>query len=449
MSKRGKKRRPTPPLPRVRRDRLNFKDLGLAFDLTTPAPETCLGLTRVGDASFEIRLAPPLPKIYGTSSVISVTHLQSRRTDTRIVVLPHTDAKCLVADCYLEFPTHVSKLSSDSGSVEVVFLQLQNEQRRGDVNVPIYRPKFNYGLGFLDRYKALHFVPPDLTGPIDLSKVPQGSVITQKPSGGITSSRVPKLLGFYPGKDTMNNWKAANMRFGQQSEIKAIIQYLDNHSNYVFHEVGFISSQNAGILDGAQCDGLIEDLDKNVKFPLEIKCSQSNCLFEPAHMAQCIWEMGCGFPFIDLVRYCERQVKSADGTTWEMHYECKEIRLYRDLKVEQKISELVAASKKNPNLLETPEYVEMRQHLTQLAQQANASATNLTVDIKLMHQLEEYKQHILDIQEEENVTLDPILDRLEKRQARIFAAVQEEDTDVCRKEASDQIRELCDLLQMK
>lgn len=459
MSKRGKKRTKavnSEELTRVRRDRLHFKPLDLAIDFSTPAPETVIGVSRVGDSwnndnvSFEIRLVPPLPKIYGTSSILSLTHLQSRRTDTRIVVLPHTDAKCLTAGSYLEFPTHVAKLSPDSGSVEVVYLNLQNEQMRGDMDVPIYRPKFNFGLGFFaahfpNRYEALHFFPPDHKGPMDLSQVPQGSLITQKPSGGITSSRVAKLLGFYPGKDVINGWKAVGIRFGQQSEVKAIMQYLNHHPNYKFKEVGFLSSENSGILDGAQCDGLVEDTETKTVFPIEFKASRFNCNFEASHMAQCIWEMGCGFPHIDLIRYCERQVKTSEGL-WETLYECKEIRLYRDLKVEQKITELVSAAKNNAKLLDTPDYVDMRQHLTDLADQANRSATNLPVDPKWIQELEAYKEHTLDIQDAENVTLHPILDRIEKRQARIFAAVQEEDASKVRLETLEQIRDFCDLL---
>lgn len=463
MSKRGKKKRaispPPPPVLRLRRFRV--VESGLAFDFTTPSPDSVIGITARGSLELEIRFDPPLEKIFGSSSTLSVTHLQSRRNDTRITVLPHTDHKRITENVYFEFVTHTVKFR-DANSIELMYLILENNQMRGDTDVPVWLPKFNLSLGFFEhhfpgRYKGLPFFPSDnKEGGVDLSRVPQGSMILHKPSGGITSSRVPHLLGYYATEEeekyeSFTGWKAVSIRFGRQAEAKAILMYLKKHTGRIFHEIGFLSSEHAGILDGAQCDGLIEE--DTAKTPIEFKASRFNCNFEGAYMAQCIWEMGCGFPYIDLIRYCERQAKNAETGLWEPKHECKEIRLYRDLQTEQKVIQMCQASQEAKRrshsefyrLVNTHPYVEMRKHLDSLAVQANHHAQDIPVDVSLLDSLQEYKESVMAVQDEDNVVIDPLLDRIEKRQALIFCAYQEQRMPV--KEICEQIEDYSQFLR--
>lgn len=464
MGGRGKKRptREPEPEPRLRRVRVNAS--GLAFDLTTPSPDTMLGVTVSHDRGdilhVELCFSPPLEKIYGSSTVLSVTHLQSRRTDTRISILPHTDDKRVTEKIFLEFVTHVARMT-DPSRVGLVYLDLENVQMRGDTDVPVWKPRFNLGLGFYEqlfpgRYRGLPFFPPDTQGPVDLALVPQGRMITHKPSGGITGRKVPNLLGYYASEEgdpfeAPTGWKAVSVRFGRQTEAIATLMYLKKHPERTFQEIGFLSSEHGGILDGAQCDGVVEEDD--VRFAIEFKASRFNCRFEGSYIAQCIWEMGCGFPSVDLVRYCERQVR--EGSCWEMRRECREIRFYRDLDTEQKVIALVqkaAAVKRKSHkeffhLINTPPYVEMRKHLDNLAEQANEHAEDIPVDDSLIESLQEYQKNALVEQDLDNVVMDPLLDRIEKRQAVIFSALQE--NRLPSKEICEQIHDYTDMLKPK
>lgn len=462
MSKRAKKRTRAAPVPRVRRDRVILN--GLAFDFTTPSPESTIGVSICGNPKsdllpMEIRFSPPLEKIYAASSTLAVMHIESKRTDTFLTILPHTEHKRLTKERYFEFATHVCKMDTETVSVvEVMYVTLNNEQLRGDVPTPIWRPSFNLGLGFHERYECLPFFPPDtpLTEPVDLSQVPQntGYPVTHKPAGGITSSRVPKLLGFYPGKDSFSGWRSAAVRFGRMSEEKAILMYLKQHPDYTYRETGFRSLENAGILDGAMSDGIITIEESGETFPIELKASRANCNFEAAHLAQCIWEMATGFPFIDLVRYCERQVRNAQGQ-WETGYECKEIRLYRHPETERTIIELCQRAHslqyKDPAKFdqltqESEEFCKIRKQLEELATQANKDAKIIPVDVTVLQELEAYKQHVMDTQDIDNQVAHPLLDRIEKRQARIFAAFQEADAQTITKEVCEQLKDYTDLL---
>ncbi len=461
MKTRGKKRlkAPEPVVTRVRRDRVLLN--GLAYDFTTPSPDTSIGVgmgnTRPDADVFpiEVRFDPPLEKVFAASSTLAIVHLESKRRDTMLTILPHTEDKRLVQSSYFEFVTHTCKV--DEAGVHVLYFTITNEQLRGDCPVPIWRPNFNLGLGFEPRYKSLPFFPPDtpLSQAVDLSQIPQntGYPLSHKPAGGVSSSRVPKLLGFYPGPDApFNGWRSAAVRFGRMSESKSILMYLAHHQDYTYSETGFRSLENGGLLDGAMCDGIVTG-PSGETFPLEIKASRTNCNFEAAHVAQVIWQLACGYSFADLVRYCERQVKDANGL-WKTHYECKEIRLYRHPGTEKTIIELCQQShalqykdfKAFDALVQTPPYVEMRKQLEALTEQANKDAKTIPVDESILERLEQYKSDTLATQNIDNQVSHPLLDRIENRQARIFAAFQEADAETVRKEVREQLRDYTEML---
>ena len=459
MSRRGKKRTkavaPTHS-SRIRRDRVIVN--GLAFDFTTPSPDSKIGISICGNPKsdtlpVEVRFDPPLEKIYAGSSTLSIMHLESKRTDTRLTILPHTDDKRLTKERYFEFVTHVCKMDTETvGLVQILYVTLENEQLRGDNPTPIWRPAFNLSLGFFERYQGLPFFPPDtpLDEAVDLSQIPQNSgyPITHKPAGGITSSRVPKLLGFYPGPDNFNGWRSAAIRFGRISEAKAALTYLNHHEDYIFKETGFISLENGGILDGAMCDGLITSAAGD-QFPVEFKASRSNCNFEAAHLCQVVWQMATGFPYADLVRYCERQIKDPRTNTWCTSYECREIRLYRHPETETRIIQLCQqahGSKQLDQLTQTEPYVQMRQQLENLAAQANKDAKIVPVDKELLDRLAQYKEDVMSTQNMDNVTAHPLMDRIEQRQSRIFAAFYDDDKDALVKECCEQIRDYTEFL---
>lgn len=458
MSKRGKKRvervveqvERVEPIGSTHRTRVTL--YGLAFDFTTPSPDTHMGVTFLGNPQnteslpLEIRFLPPLEKIYGTSSYISVTHLESMRRDTVIVVLPHTDDKQVSGD-FFEFPTHAVSVKMDR-----LYLTLENVQMRGDVSVPIWQPLFNLGLGFFDkkRYQALPFLDPMRGGEeeVNLSQVPQSlPLYNYKPTGGITSSQVAKLLGYYPGgkQETFTGWKSVAVRFGRLAEAKVLLLYLKHHPERTFRQIGFTSLEHGRTeLDGAQCDGIIDG-----EYPIEFKASRFNCNFEASYFAQCIWEMACGYPHIDLVRYCERQGKTPQGT-WATVYECKEIRVYRHLPLEKQVIELAHAAKQVRNndaeftkLMETEPYKQIRAQLDALAVEANKTATDIPADPELIKTIDEYKKRVLEVQGADNLTQHPHMARIESRQARIFSALQEERKEELVKEVCDQIKDLC------
>lgn len=431
---------------------------GLAFDFTTPSPDTKFGITLIGQVdeerrNYEIRFDPPLEKIYGGSSHFSVTHIESKRKDTVITVLPKTEDKMLQGD-FMIFPTHVIK-SNAQGALLLIYLTIVNNQMRGDINVPIWNPHFNlqWCLNRLldNRYQALDFFDPEFKGgPVDVSKIPQGSFIANKTSYGLTSSRTGKLLGYFPGTSDFSGWKAVSMRIGRLYEPIIAATYLKHHSDYKFKEIGFTSLEEGSDADGAQIDGLI-----NGEFAVEFKSSKFNCDFEPNYISQCIMEMACGFPHVDLVKFCEKQVKTSGTNIWTTTFECKEIRLYRNKDLEKELIGLckqsMAIQRANPSkfeaLMQTEPYVKMRATLESLATECNQKAKQIPVDLKLIEDIKRYKQNTLDIQMEDSITLDPIIDRIEKRQARIFAAFQEENKEGFVKETMEQIQDYSELVK--
>ena len=428
----------------LRRDRIIIE--GLAFDFTTPSPDCHFSILK----GYEVRFDPPLDKIYAIHSTISCTHLESKRKDVVLVVLHKIDHKKQITYGfnldYIQFPTHTVKITQ--GKVDQMFFQLIDVQSRGDVNVPIYNPDINYGIGlfqdlFKDRYEALSFYPPNVDlGPINFSQIPQNCAIPKPYSGGISSSGASKRIGYYQQdeKQVINGWKSVSMRFGKLCEPLIVALYLSHHSEYKFREIGYISNQ----VDCAQPDGVIIDTLTNTIFAIEIKASKFNCKFEGSFIAQCMWQMYVGeYPYIDLIRFCEKQVKM--GELWTTIPECKEIRIQRDLEKEAELIQL--CRKSNKDTINTKPYVDFRKYLDDMATKANQDAQDIPIQDTIIQQIREYKSQLMSNMEHELCTIHPVIDRIEKRQARMFALYQEENKDEFRKEACDQLRDYSEILK--
>ena len=460
----------------------------LAFDFTSPSATTKFGLSSDSideeRRNYEILFNPPLEKIYASSSYLTVTHIPSKRMDTRICILPCTEDKKMESN-HLIFVTHYVTLDDQLNHCVSLHLSITNNQMRGDTDVPIWNPVFRFEW-FCNRetggrYKALG-IPISGGKFFDTSKFPQGSAIIGKGTGGISSNRTGKLVGFYleesaptGGGVTFTGWRAVTVRFGRISEIVGVLMYLKHHPDRVFSEAGYMSIGDT--LDGSQVDGIIstklavgaeisdftsvpgvpgaEGQGPEVVSAIELKSSRSNCDFEASHISQCIGEMACGFSHIDLVRYCECPVKEPGKNVWSTKYECKEIRIHQNQEIEDELLKLCRQSapllksnyKAFVELMQTPPYQKMRSYLEHMAKECNERAVQIPVDLELLDRLKKYKESVLNVQFDDSLTIDPVMDRIEKRQARIFAAFQEEDKLEIIRESMDQIQDYAELVK--
>jgi len=457
----------------------------LAFDFTTPSPVTKFGLSSdsTGDDSrnYSIVFTPPLDRLSASSSYLTVTHLESKRMDTRICILPTTEDKKLEGT-WFTFVTHYVELDAQLNACIGAQLSLTNCQLRGDIATPIWLPSFRLEW-FCERELGKgSYVPIDINASIvpngggtDVSKQLQGSgAVLSKGIGGITSSRTGKLIGYHQDggqKEVFNGWKAASVRFGKVHEPIAMLMYMKNHPDRIFTEAGYMSIGDT--VNGAMVDGVVSDTAKPVSDTtapgvpsalseplivhgaIEFKCSRSNCNFEPFHISQCIWEMACGFPYVDLVRYAEIPTKQPGTNIWNIQYECKEIRIYHNQELEDELIKLCKQSApllksnyaKFTELMQTAPYQKMRSYLENMAKECNERALSVPVDTDLLKRLEAYKENVIKIQFDDSLTVHPIMDRIEKRQARIFAAFQEADKRDFVQEAMAQVQDYAELVK--
>ena len=97
-------------------------------------------------------------------------------------------------------------------------------------------------------------------------------------------------------------------------------------------------------------------------------------------------------------------------------------------------------------LVQTAPYTEMRKQLEALTEQANKDAKMIPVDEAILERLEAYKAETLATQNIDNQVAHPLLERIENRQARIFAAFQEGDAQSLRAEVREQLRDYTEML---
>jgi hypothetical protein len=408
-----------------------FDKNSIKFDFTQLQQETQIGIINTGFDAYEFNFSPSI----SSSFKLKISDLNSKTSDCTLTI-PSEEKKLIGG--YLQTAVCVCKLDTNE-RITHLYLKLENVQMNGNITTPIWHPKFRLGL-FLakklikNEYTPLDFVPTDNLKEFDLSLVPQDNPIPLKPHGGMTGSKIAKVIGYYPGPEgAFTGWKAVAVTFGRLNEFMVLMQYLKSHPSYSAKEIGWIGLRQDSN-DGCQPDAIIFDQDRN-SFPLEIKCSRSNCLFEGSHMAQCVWEMACNkSPYMDLVKYCERSINT-QGNVWKKHRECREIRIYRNEELETELLKRVL----NPELVKK---------FDALAEECNKSAIAIPVDDGIIDQIQEYKDlHLGKKEEGKEEGGDSILDRIEKRQNRIFRAFQEDQKDQLINEIFEQVNDFGEMIK--
>lgn len=413
----------------VRFRRLRVVHGDLAFDLTTSDPHVDLGIEHVAGTNerrhFQVRFQPSMSREHAAQSYLNIVQLTTKRCDSQLVILPHTNEKYVEKVTpehnYLVFPTHAAKL--DNLLIESLFLVICNVQLQGDVDTPIYNVEFRPPEH--ERFIELPYMPPvAIPGlAIDGTRWPPGNPLPFR-AHKFTSSRIPRHLGFYGKDENITGWRAAAIRFGVQNEITGIFLYLDHFLERVYEQTGYHECE----FGGAKPDGLVTDETTTIVVPdypdldptkgiLEVKASRTSTQFMASDFAQCVWElMACNRAWGDIVRYCETQKRNPVSGLWETVHLWRCVRLYRSKKLEEDIREIVH------NGLDA---TEMRAHLEKVAHDANTLHSSvIEANPEVLEELGAYKRNYYAQHKRDVPTLDPILERIEKRQALVFEAFQ-------------------------
>lgn len=354
-----------------------------------PHVKSRVGVSVTGFDAYEISFMPPT----SDCAVMHIINNKSNLVDSSIRVIPD-DAK----DTYCV--THAFERSGSM--ISKIFIKLENCQLRGDSDTAIWKPTLRLGPFWMEKklknYISLSNIDTS-GGTVDVSQVFPGSPFPLKMNGGITGSKLGKLLQLFTN-DNFGGWRGANMAFGRMYEAIGIACYLQHFPDRTGREVGFLSI-------GDTVDGNVPDLLVDGCIPLEIKCSRSNCKFEVYHVVQCIWDCACGYSYTDLVKYCERSEKVSGSNVWKQIRECKVTRVTRDEPLEKLILQYVKYQEVNLKLI--------IDQLTIIANNCNTNAISIPVDETLMAELQKYRHEIT------NVVEDSIIERLEKRHKLIIA----------------------------
>ena len=449
---------------------VTFKNV--KFDFTQLHKETEVGLINTGFDAYEFTFTPPVAEQFK----LKVSDLVSKTSDC-VLKIPNWQECNMIQEAFVETATYVCKVNKERAVVGL-YLKLENVQMNGNIETPIWHPRFRLGLFLADklldtsrrlgadslsekgrmggtggtggmggmggmgekggmgetssRYTPLHFTPLS-SSELDLSLIPQDNPIPLKPNGGMTGSKIAKCIGYYPGPETaFTGWKAVAVTFGRLNEFMVLMQYLKHHPDYSAKEIGWVGLRPDSN-DGCQPDAIIFDRDRNA-WPLEIKCSKSNCSFEGSHIVQCVWEMACNkSPYMDLVKYCEKSINT-QGNTWKKQRECREIRIYRSEELEQE-------------LLKREKSPELMKKFDLLADECNQRAIVIPVDDSIIEAIQVYKNLHIKEEEEAKEEEDGFLDRMEKRQTRIYNHFQENQKDQLINEIFDQVNDYGELIR--
>lgn len=437
MSKRGKKRVAFATDVRFRRIRVIIGDI--AVDLTTDATSCDFGCSIIEQNEYEMRFLPPLSKAEAANSHIQITHSQSLRRDTCLVVLPTCEDKQLRevnGDSYLSFPSHAVRFTVDCLYVDRMYVTLTNEQINPDNQTPIYVPSFRYSL---PRFHPLEYYPPiDYSNtPMDATRFPQRMSMKFKKSSfnSHNASAVPKILGWYGvgERETPNPHRLTAMRFGVMRETVGIALYLNEYPDRQIYQAGFYESNRFK----TQPDGLV-DSDGII----EIKCSRGHCCIEGPHVAQSVANMAaCNRQWIDILKYCETQAINADDNKWVTRKTYRIARFERDPAIETELYEAIAT--KDSSRLER-----LRARFDEIAATATSQTIEKIADEAIIESLSLQKKQYYASQALDTDSIAPKLAVIEERQGRIFAHYNEGANQEMGREIREQIHSYLDLMTL-
>ena len=385
---------------------------GLYFDFTLPFESTSdIGVSLVKNDQYSIIFSEPLEKLYGSSSYVTITDSKTMRCDTRLVILPKTD-DFVFENNRFDFVTHWCQMD-DNQRIKEMGIQLINGQIRGDTDIAIWQPLFRLRIG-----KGIG--SENVFSRWNLSN----SLVSRNLPNGLTTSRFAKYLGYYRQESKPSPWMSAAMRYGQIMEDPAKLLYLTNHPDSIISDV-------------IPNDFCIPDAFVGSDGILSIKASQNNCIFESSYIIQVVGEMLVyDRKWSDIVKFCKKGPQ------------CKEIRVHRDSTKEDGILRLVIQafqSREPAKLWDTPPFVEARAYFDGLAKLANENAQDLQIPANFVESIESYKEELLKNQDTEVLIKDPLMDRIEKRQNRIFAHYFDNKLDELRRELAEQIQDYAEL----
>lgn len=440
----------------------------IAFDLVSSDRHKMQITSIYGRVHYKIVFSPPIDPVNETSLYLRLTHLPSKRSDVCIALMPEVFVQH--DDCTRVYETH-TLVFDDEQQITKMYIAIDNTNLNGnDDATKIYMPVFDFGIKYFDQkqYQRLDYVFPDQIHSVDASIIPQHNPLYTKKKGAITSSSVPRYLGYFipdpnsdhhwdrkkaekwtlSTKEDFSGWKGVNVRFGSVKECEAMSIYIGHYNKRTFYQTGYtVHPTNPGEW-GASPDGLVVD-ENGEKRTVEIKSSRSDKgrHFSGYHIPQVVWEMAClGVQKGDLVKYC---CPSNNNQNQQQPPSCRVATIDRDLDREKKIEKMVAATKaaermgntkKFKELVFSKEYRDMRAELDQEA--ASLAYTDIKVPVEKIKEMLQYRQKKCQVQLPSG---DPLMDAIEHRQMELCMAYNEDRLEDARKMALQQIRDYADL----
>lgn len=256
------------------------------------------------------------------------------------------DSVTLMDRCYKVFETYaLGQDTEDVGITYGLYFSIDHEASKIRVDMSLsWLPSQVFQFS-----RHVHFFPydvdPTLYGlKVDTSKVPQRTPLWFKLRGEVSGTKAYQLLGFWvPSKQEDPNWtldgdhvfdeqSKANMRFGSESEDKALMVYA-HHSKHItkIQLTGWCKAPAPLPLSwGASPDGLVTDINytwsdvpEDIKQyyessslfdvrqgVLEIKCSRAKITLEAYFFPQVYMEMiSTNRIWCDLVRYTPKKTR--------------------------------------------------------------------------------------------------------------------------------------------
>ena len=419
----------------------------VAFDLIAPDQHTLRAQSIFGCDHYKLWFSPPLKG----EAHLKVTDLPSRRTD---VCVSLTDGPHLIEGDYRVYETHA--LSVDGSHM---YIALENTQMNGNSDeVRIFRPVFDWGIAYLERFERLSFVPPDKIDNVNAAIIPQHNPLWRKKKGKMTSSSVAKYLGFFvpdpeskwardrkeaetwtlATKKDFSGWSGVRVRFGALKECEVVAAYLKYYKDRTFFETGYTVHPQKPDEWGAAPDGLVVDENGETR-TVEIKASTANPEFDGYAYAQVVWEMAClDTQKGDLIKYCEKPGNDNITTTT-----CRVATIPRDLALEKRIQEMVSrtrlmGTKDFKEAVFSQEYRELCEELKQLAKDLKYVDVATSVEDMIQYRADRCMSQL--------PTKHPKLLELEQRQLELHCAFEGNRKDEVRRLVMEQIREYSNLL---